>query len=150
MEIGILFNCAPQFFKYQNIVSLIESELKAYLYDRNYGSDVLEIYIGIICVSPEMSSFFEPMKPKYNKERKIYYKDGVKYELFRTFQYEFEISFDKLALSKESQVKTILVKELINSLSILDKLLPRTVKDFNIELFKLDIIAFLLNYCHHS
>src|SRR5262245_55766843 len=47
--------------------------LEQYISDRNYGNEVKEMYVGIICVKPEFEQFF--------KKRAVKYKQGIKSEI---------------------------------------------------------------------
>jgi hypothetical protein len=125
------------------IVTSISEKLRLYFSDLNYGSDLKEILIGIICVAPEFEKFNQPRKPKYIEFRKSM-TNGLEVVEEKVFIYEIVIDYEDFYFNNDSDNISYLINELLKSLKILDNL-PKKIKNFNKEQFINDFEK-LLNF----
>jgi hypothetical protein len=119
----------------------LSNKMSEYFWDKSYGEDVIEIFIGIICVAPEFEWFSVVRKPKYTTYRK-YNRNGVEIIVDRNFCFDVKIDFNRFKDQFDNENCKMLASEILESLSILDKL-PKKVKDFDKERFRADM-KFLL------
>lgn len=120
-------------------ITLFSDELGNYFVSKNYGDDIREITINIICVSENFESFFKPKKPKYIKEKKSIESYGFKYEIEKRLIYEIKIDFNEFKnADDEISRKKILSREILSSLDKLDSI-KQKIKDFDWEFFKRDL-----------
>jgi len=126
-------------------ISLSE-ELETFFEKRNYGEDVKEIIIGIICVSKNFEPFFNPRKPRYIKGKRIIKSKYTKqeYEIEKCFEYDIKLDFETFKKVTEAEAKKILVEEILKSLSVLDEFNSK-IKNFDTTNFKNDLKHFFKN-----
>jgi hypothetical protein len=139
MKIRFALYISEQITKFSGLFRDIEEELNKYLEKKEYGSDIIEIEIGIICVESQFEPFFKPRKPKYTKEKK-YEKDGAKYHLNRVFGYDLKLEFDTLINASGHDAQKILVDLIFKSFSTITANYPKL--DFQIDEFKNDVATF--------
>jgi len=119
------------------IVSLSE-DLKLYFKDKCYGSDIKSYTIGVISVSPQFEQFFKKKKPRYAKGKKETVVEGIPYTVEDSFEYDFKLDFETFKNANEYESQTILAKEILKSLSVLDDIRGK-IKNFDCVKFKSDL-----------
>ncbi|MES2733440.1 MAG: hypothetical protein V4714_16970 [Bacteroidota bacterium] len=137
------FGFAQEFsydIKSEGFQSLSE-ELTLFLADKDYGKDLKELYIGIICVHPDFDQFYKPRRPRYTSEKKRYEKHGVVYELDKTLGYDIILDHTLILKSTQEEHRKITAQEILNSLIVFDKYKAK-IKDFDREAFKADLEGF--------
>ncbi len=126
--------------KKANIPMVISDYLSKYFDSKNYGSDLIEMGINLICVSPGFDQFFVPKKPKYIKDKKtrksIYTQNDYTIEMY--FTYDIKIDFETFKNATESDAEKILAREILSSLNTLDSI-RKKIKDFDWYAFKRDL-----------
>lgn len=123
------------------LIHNLSSKLSVYFSDKDYGDDVKEILIRIICVAPEFEWFSTIRKPRYKFYGK-HTRDGVEIIEDRVFSFSLKIDYENFKNQPDELNEKMLASEIIKSLSNLDSL-PKKVKDFNKERFKEDMKTFL-------
>ncbi|WP_264536249.1 hypothetical protein [Flavobacterium sp. N1736] len=103
-----------------------------------YGNDLMEIVIGIICVSPIFEQFFKPKPPKYTKEKKHIKSEGFEYEIEKCLEYSIKLDFETFRNSSEIEAKKYLSEEILKSLEIIEAMKSK-IKDFDLINFKKDL-----------
>jgi hypothetical protein len=135
-----------KFTFYSNINTALFQELcnvlDAFLSDKNYGDDILNYHIGIICADPKFDQFFKPRRPKYIEEKKATTRDGIKYEVKKTLGYDIKFDYEfYLKMDDESAKRHILAK-ILDSIIEIKKIKSINKLDFNFELFFSDLKGF--------
>jgi hypothetical protein len=127
------------------IVVELETEIKKFLENKDYGNTIQEYIIILYIVNfpnGENERFFKDYKPKY-----IDYKvtknaiTGEPYEFVKHFRYSVKLDGDlytRYTESSDEESKKLLASELFKSFSCLDKL-PRKIKDFDVARFRADM-----------
>ncbi|WP_035651846.1 hypothetical protein [Flavobacterium sp. ASV13] len=113
-------------------------EIEKYFIKKKYGNDLMEIVIGIICVSSIFEQFFKPKSPKYTKEKKHIKSEGFEYEVEKCLEYSIKLDFETFKNSSEIKAKKYLAQEILKSLEIIDTMKSK-FKDFDLVNFKKDL-----------
>ena len=131
---------------FDEYLSYLEEQINKLIKNKSYGNDLKEMYIGIICVSPEFDAFFKESKPKYQKDSKTYIKEGITYELNKTFQYDVKLEFSLFKSLKGDDLKKEFILVLLKSLDILkSENIKKKIKDFDSATFLQDFETFFKN-----
>jgi len=118
-----------------------------FLKTRFYGDSICKYSIIIYVVNPPSGyeHLFKDFKPKYVEYKLLTNKlTGEPLEIIKKFNYSIRIDgelYDKFSNSTDNECKRILIKEILNSFSNLDKL-PKKVKDFDKKKFVSDVENF--------
>lgn len=141
MKIALTSESNLSHHQFDQIADLSDS-LKFYFEEKDYGKDLKEHLINIICVKQEFDFFFKIRKPKYHKILNTV-EHGVSIKSEKTFSYDIKFSHEDFI--RESGGMSLVATKIIESLDLLDEL-PKTVKDFDKEQYKLDVTTFLEKY----
>lgn len=128
--------------KHVNLITELEHKLNNYFQSKNYGSDLKEVYIGVVAVSPRFERFFKQQKPKYIFDQKNYTLNSVSYSIGRALKYSINLNFEGFNNSSETEAREMLKKELLGSISLFDRL-KNKIKDFNVTPFRQDMQRFV-------
>lgn len=147
MKIKITLEIDSSFaFKFDDINNM-SIDLENYFRNKDYGTDVKEIFIGLICIetSSDVNHLFKVRKPKYIDFKKIVSRlTGQEIVIQKNFSYDLKLDYRTLDDFKQSNQKDglkILALELINSLENLN-FLSKKVKSFERIKFENDFKAF--------
>jgi hypothetical protein len=131
-----------------NLINTLSEEMNLFFVDKHFGNDILNYYIGCICVKtlPGYEKWYRVRKPKYNELEiiKNIFLDGNDTEIRNSFSNDIKIDdeeYDDFITVSDEESKKILAKKIIESLENLDKL-PKKVKDFDKERFMDDLKSF--------
>jgi len=119
--------------KKATIFTNISEKLKRHFNGLNYGNDLEEILIGVICVAPEFEKFNQLRKPKYMEFRESVL-NGINVVEKKVYTYEIMINYEEFCSNNDRNNTIYLVNELLYSLKILDNL-PKKIKNFDKEKF---------------
>lgn len=147
MRIALVQYTSDEIRKEADFLTFLSDSLESNFKNKNYGVDINELIIGVICVSKNFEPFFIPQKPKYIKEKKIKKSKytGLEYEVEKCLTYDIKLDFNEFKNAEnDTERKKILAKSIFDSLIIFDEM-KKKIKDFNIELFKSDLMAFFCN-----
>lgn len=131
-----------------HILTNLSTHMKAFFKDRDYGADLLNYTLGFTGVlAPEgFGHFFEKKKPLYVSDRTTKNRfTGEQHHMYRLFIDSIVIEPDEYEdfVSGTDYNSLQLVKaKILESLSNFDRL-PKKVKDFDKERFKIDMITVL-------
>lgn len=122
-------------------INYVSNSLEKFLSAKNYGEDLNELLIGVICVAPEFDKFNVPRKPKFTdfKEGIV---SGIKVIEQKSFTYEIKIDYEQFYDSSENERVIFIIEQILDSLENLDKI-PKKVKNFDKEKFKNDVKEYL-------
>lgn len=137
MEIKFALNISDKVRNVKSVFDELEHWINSTIFQKDYGKDLQEIYIGWICVSPEFDQFFKPRKPRYYSEKQMSV-DGHNYFLNKALELEIKLDFVTVGSSNLTEVYNIIYKALIEALrgSInADK----KIQDFDSEQLILDL-----------
>src|SRR5690606_6641876 len=110
-----------------NVVYSLLEDIKSFLGNRDYGTDVQRIGILVICVAPEFDFFSKVRKPKYTAFRK-YVREDVEFIEDRIFAYDIKLDFESFRNQSDDENKKMLASKILESFSNLDAL-PKKVKE---------------------
>ena len=75
-----------------NLIIGLSNRLSQYFSNKDYGEDIKQILIGVICVAPEFEWFSTIRKPRYKFYRK-YIRDNSEIIEDRVFSFEVKIDY---------------------------------------------------------
>ncbi|MEO8237471.1 MAG: hypothetical protein ABI576_05130 [Flavobacterium sp.] len=114
------------------------NDMERYFLKKKYGNDLMEIVIGVICVSPNFEQFFKTKKPKYTKDKIHIESEGFEYDIEKCLEYSIKLDFETFKNSSEDEAKKYLSKEILKSLVTIETMKSK-FKDFDLFLFKTDL-----------
>ena len=147
MEFGLTQEVSELVIKndVSDYIKQVSYGISEFLETKNYGEDLHEIYIGIICVSPEFDFFFKIRKPKYKRGKEIIIEDDRAYEMLSALVYDIKLDHRKYVDASKNEVKRMLSAELLNSFTAFNSV---KIKSFDSERFVHDIAEHLKQYMH--
>ncbi|KMQ59544.1 hypothetical protein ACM46_20930 [Chryseobacterium angstadtii] len=138
-----------------NLVANISSKMKEFFDSKNYGNDLLNYGIGLNCVNPPkgFEKFSKRQSPKYIFDKTTINKyTGQNHRMYKLFLDDITLTQDEyekfLSLSDKDSLD-IVRNKITDLLENLDKL-PKKVKDFDKDRFKLDMKFFLEQFVSNS
>lgn len=138
MEIKFAEYTSIELSSKSKLIQNFSQEIGDYFDKKSYGGDLMALFVGIVCVSPNFMAFFKPRKPKYFKGKKNIESEGFSYSVENYLEFDVKIEFDLLLNATEIEVNKILARELLNSINLIYGLKKKII-DFNIDLFIKDI-----------
>ena len=136
MKFALAQYISPEVSDKSGSINSFSNRLSEYFAGRDYGPGIQELYIGIVCVSPAFEKFFKQRRPRYQRERNVYEKEGTKYELDHTAQIDIQLDFkvfQKLSLRK---VESFIGKCILEGISQVNTL---GISDFDMAAFTRDL-----------
>jgi hypothetical protein len=127
------------------MIQSLSEEMRAYFLPRDYGKDVQEYLLLLICVGKKFDYLFAVNKPFYvdHKVRKNRFTGGP-IEMNKVFMNDVkldQVEYAQFVTGDEADAKRLLIRKILGSLSSLDSL-PRKVKDFDRLRFEADMQEF--------
>lgn len=118
-----------------NIVNEISEECGNFFDGRSYGSDIKEIIVCVIMITPEFDFFFKTRDPLYTKGKKNVIVEGVDVFLDNTLQVDIKLNNLEVTIDKQDLKALLFAKifEAIDKYKRIDRL------DFNKNLFALEL-----------
>lgn len=117
----------------------LKHELIKYFEEKEYGGDLLVLYIQVVCISPKFEQFFKGKKPKYITQGKVYNRHGVQLiSQSMTLSYDLKLDYEKYMNAED--IRPLFAEEVLNSLEVIKTI--KKIKDFNYDAFRRDFEAF--------
>ncbi|MGD1318729.1 Imm44 family immunity protein [Chryseobacterium sp. 2R14A] len=137
MNLGLAATVSREITK-SNVITELSDDMQIHFKNKNYGNDIKEVTIGIICVSQGFEQFFKIKKPKYTKGKKEFRDEDFAYTIEDNLEYNLKLNFSEFQSSSEEEAKKIVAKEILISLNTLESI-KKKIKDFNWEEFQQDL-----------
>ena len=138
MRIGLVQYTSSEIKKETRFLIDFSNDMEKSFIEKEYGNDLIEIVIGIICVSQFFEHFFKPKSPKYTKEKKHVKSEGFEYEVEKCLEYSIKLDFETFKNFSEIEAKKYLALEILKSLEIIETMKTK-IKDFDFANFKEDL-----------
>jgi len=138
MKIALAQYTSAEIKKETRFLIDFSDEIEKYFIKKKYGNDLMEIVIGVICVSAIFEQFFKLKPPKYTKEKKHIKSEGFEYEVEKCLEYSIKLDFETFRNSSEIEAKKYLSEEILKSLEIIETMKSK-IKDFDLINFKKDL-----------
>jgi hypothetical protein len=120
------------------VISIFNERINSFLKNRDYGSGLLSLYVGFICMNPASLKILKLRKPNYILGPKIHKIKGLPDVIIeKVAEYEFIADFESILNSQGDELINRIKSELINSIVAIDVL---KIPDFDKERFKKDFI----------
>lgn len=129
------------------LINNLFSDINNFVVDGKYGEGIYEYLVSLYVINPPIGyeHLHKDFIPKYTEYKLVNNKFiGKKLEIKKQFHYSIKIdgkAYSNFLKASEEENKKLLAKEILKSLSNLDKL-PKKVKDFDKERFKSDMEQF--------
>lgn len=132
-----------------SLIHSLDQQLRTYFSPRDYGKDIQDYVLLIICVGKASDQLFPTNKPTYvdHKVSKNRF-TGVPVEMNKLFMNEVKLDQSEYAYflqAEDKDAQKLLAKKILQSLGDLDTL-PRKVRDFDKLRFKNDMEEFFRQY----
>ena len=138
MDFGITIETDSKADIKSSTIQLFSDELSSYLTDKDFGSDVYSVLVGLICVKTiaGYEDWYKARKRRFQKQSKLL-----------TFDIKIDgQKYDSCVGGSKQECLRFLAIELLNSLTNFDDL-PKHIKDFDSGSFKKQVSEFMtLNY----
>ena len=143
-------SCSPEVNNKVYFITELERKLNDYFKNRNYRGGINEyaIFFDVNNYPEGYEHLRHYYKPKYINYKIITNEHtGKQLEIDQQFNYSINIDnvnsnmYDKFVKATEEESKKMIVVEILNSLTYLDKL-PKKVNNFDKEQFKSDLLHF--------
>lgn len=141
MKIALALYTSAELKKETRFLIDFSDDMERYFLEKKYGNDLIDIIIGVICVSAIFEHFFKIRKPMYTKEKKCIKSEGFEYYVGKCLEYDIKLDYDTFKQYSEIEAEQYLAKEIINSLSVFD-IMKSKIKDFDSEGFKQDLESY--------
>ncbi len=146
MNIGIAIEIDIEADNKSVLIQEVSDALEEAFNDKNYGADIENIDIGFICVRvvPGVEDFSVKRKPKYVASQFIKLLDGSRKEVTNTFSFDVkldDVAYESFVAASNDEATRLIIHSILASLSVFDKL-PKKVKSFDADQFKLDITSY--------
>ncbi|CAD0007110.1 hypothetical protein FLACHUCJ7_03180 [Flavobacterium chungangense] len=138
MKFALALYTSAEIKKETRFLVHFSDELEKSFNNKKYGDDLMEIVIGIICVSPVFEQFFKPRKPKYTKDKKHVKSEGFEYDIEKCLEFDLKLDFEIIKKASDDEAKKYLSKEILKSLDIINTMKSK-IKDFDLINFKQDL-----------
>jgi len=140
MKIALAQFTSADIRKETDFISDFSNEMEEWAGEKNYGNDLIELVIGIICVNPSVEDFFKPGKPKFIKKKKGVISEFTKneYDIEKCLTYDIKLDFETFRKFSEIEAKKHLSLEILKSLEIIETMRTK-IKDFDLATFKKDL-----------
>ena len=120
MRVGLALEVDSALDHLAVIVAEIDQELKTFFSDRQYGTDVENIFVGIILTGPNSERIHPTRNLRYKKLYRIRI-PGKNIELRNVVEYDIKPDFEIFLRADASEARLHLVAELVRSLEVLKK-----------------------------
>jgi len=147
MEFTIVQYTDTKSYLKSNLVQEVSNNLQSLLKNKSYGTDIETFLIGFLAVKtkPGYEDWYKEKKPRY-----VDYKQsknritGETMEVVKNYGYDIKFDYelyDEFVNSTDEESKKLLARAILKSFIHLEKL-PKKVKDFDKEKFKMDVENF--------
>ncbi|MFT5756964.1 MAG: hypothetical protein ACI9LM_001689 [Alteromonadaceae bacterium] len=138
MDFGITIEIDSKADIKSSTIQFFSDELSSYLKEKNFGSDINSVLVGLICVKTVSGyeDWYKARKRRFQKQSKLL-----------TFDIKIDgQKYDSFVSGSKQECLQFLATELLNSLTNFDAL-PKYIKDFDSVAFKKQVTEFTtLNY----
>lgn len=142
MKFGITLEIDTEAEQKSNLIYAMSEALETYLNSKVYGTDILNYFIGFICIKTKLGyeDWYKIRRPKYKEIEKIKSTKGTLIEIKGVFSHDIKIDneeYDKFISVSDKESRKILESKILTSIAELK--LPKKVKDFDKERFRQDL-----------
>ncbi|MPS72457.1 MAG: hypothetical protein E2590_04820 [Chryseobacterium sp.] len=133
--------------KKTNLIQEISDNLKFFLKNKSYGEDIETFYIGFVGIKTKIGyeQFFKERKPRYVDYKQTKNRlTGEMMEIIKEYGYDIKFDnelYDEFVNGTDEESKNLLARKILESFAHFDKL-PKKIKDFDKEKFKVDVEKF--------
>ena len=103
---------------HSQVAEIIESTnaaLEAFLADKSYGDDLLEIRIGVLCMAPDFEVNYPIKRPRYLRGKRIFKGIIMPYTIENYLSYDIRVPYGQAYQSHPEQLARLFTKTLIVS-----------------------------------
>lgn len=139
MFVAITEDISHQVYNQLSVISDLDSDLQKFFEDKEYGVDLLVLYIRVRCMSPNFEKLSKPRRPKYITQGRVYTHHGTQtISQSMTLSYELKLDFEIYLNARN--IMPLFVTDVLNSLEVIKTI--KKIKDFDYEAFRRDFETF--------
>ena len=139
MEFGLAIEMDVSIERLQSVLADIAIKLKKFFETKEYGNDLLSIFVGVILTHPDSSRLHPIRKPNYR--RLLKYKSSItneKVEMRNVFQYDVRPDYEVFRNVNSVAARQLLCKALLESTAVIEAR-KASFPDFDVQKFKADL-----------
>ncbi len=139
MQFGLAIEVDVSIERLHPVLADIAIKLKKFFETREYGNDLLHIFVGVILTHPDSSRLHPIRKPSY--KRLLKYKSSLtneKVEMKNVFQYDVRPDYEVFRKLNSVEARRLLCEVLVESTAVIETR-RASFPDFDVQKFKADL-----------
>jgi hypothetical protein len=139
VELGLAIEMDASIERLHPVLAKIATKLKAFFESKQYGQDLLHIFIGVILTHPDSSRLHPVRKPSFRKLVK--YKSSLtneKVEMHNVFQYDVKPDYEVYRKLNSLDAGRVLCQLLLDSTAMIEAH-RGNFPDFDVQQFTEDL-----------
>jgi hypothetical protein len=145
MEFALAIEMDASIERLHSALADIATKLKQFFHSREYGKDLLHIFVGVILTHPDSSKLHPVRKPNYKKLLK--YKSSLTnetVEMTNVLQYDVKPDYEVFYKLNSEGARRLLCEILVESTEVIDAR-SASFPDFDVQRFKADLQSCLIS-----
>jgi hypothetical protein len=139
VQFGLAITMDVSLERLHSVLADIATKLKKFFESREYGNDLLHIFVGVILTHPDGSRLHPIRKPSYKKL--LRYKSPItneQVEMKDVFQYDVRPDYEVFRRLNSVEARRILCEVLVESTAVIEAH-RASFPDFDVHKFKADL-----------
>ena len=138
MELGLAIKMDVSIERLLPVLGNIATKLKTFFEHKQYGPDLLHIFIGVILTHPDSSRLHPVRKPSFRKLMKYRSLTNEKVEMRNVFQYDVKPDYEAFCKLNSLDAGRVLCQLLLDSTAMIEAR-RASFPDFDMQQFKEDM-----------
>ena len=120
----------------------LSDDLELFFKSRSYGTDLSELYFGLITVKPEFDQFFKKRRPRYRPGERTSIVDGITIKSNNCAEIDVKIEHSEVSKLEKGKLIEMVCEAILSECDSLTRF--SKLKDFNYKAFKADFESYLI------
>ena len=138
MQLGLAITMDVSIERFHPVLANLSTKLKAFFGDKQYGPDLLHIFIGIILTDPKSSRLHLFRKPSFRKLVKYKSLTNEQVEMRNVFQYDVRPDYEVFRKLNSLDAGRVLCQLLLDSTAMIEAR-RESFPDFDVQQFTEDL-----------
>ena len=138
MELGLAIEMDVSIERLLPVLGNIATKLKTFFEHKQYGPDLLHIFIGVILTHPDSSRLHPVRKPSFLKLMKYRSLTNEKVEMCNVFQYDVKPDYESFRKLNSLDAGRVLCQLLLDSTALIEAR-RASFPDFDLQRFTEDL-----------
>jgi len=139
VQFGLAIEMDVSVERLHSVFADIAIKLRTFFETRQYGNDLLHIFVGVISTHPDSSRLHPIRRPNYKKLLK--YKSPItdeKVEMKGLFQYDVRLDYEVFRKLNSVEARRMLCEVLVESTAVIEAR-RASFPDFDVQKFEADL-----------